>query len=135
MKTFITLGFVFLLTLVITACVTPSDLRTLAAAQEDFQLEVLDVLEDTTLTADEKVEKVAEAQDDLNTDIEELLALINERTTAIVKAPGALTGNGLLDLFLTGAASALAGASATNRIRDQRRLARGEPVTPTPTQS
>ena len=125
----------FLLTFVITACVMPSDLRSLADSQETYQREVTGILEDSTLTADEKVEAITDEQEVLSGDIEDLLALINDRTTAIVRAPGALTGNGLLDLLLTGVASAVAGGAATNRIRDQRRLARGEPVTPTPTHS
>ncbi len=115
-----TYGLIFLGVAVMVACVTTADLQKRDAA-------IVEYIE----TADELEQE--ERLDNLEDALEEVAEDVVERTEETVdRVRGAVTGNGLLDLLITGAASALLGAAGgtanTNRVRDKRRKQRGEDV-------
>ena len=113
-----------------TSCVMPSDLRAIADAQEEYQLNVRDTLDELgreTITAEEADERIADSQTTLLSEVEATLEGAEERTKAMFDAVAVgapVTGHPLLDLGITGALSAL----GLNSYRDRRRKKRKEPV-------
>jgi hypothetical protein len=151
-----------LLLLFVAACVTPSDLRSLASIQEvslerlataqvDYQNRVEAILNDQTNDVQTQTRQIREAQDDLSrqikgighdsqADLESLWDEIKARNEALMTAGQVpLTGNHLMNLLL--AAIGAAGVSIpvaerrVNKQRDAARLARGESTNPYPTRN
>lgn len=132
------------------ACVTTADLAEftgiqneaiegIAEAQREHQDAVEELLADSTKTDAEIIEGLAQLAkereavvkaiaEETGQSVAELLEAIENRTKAVVGSAGTLTGNALIDLLLSTLLGAAGGAAGVNRIRDNRRVARGEPV-------
>jgi len=96
-------------------CVTPQNVQEKDAAYEEF------VLNPDGLPADERLER-------LEADLAKVAQDVKNQTVNGAKAiGGALTGNGLLDLVLTGVGAALAGGAGANSYRNRKRARQGEP--------
>ena len=148
------------LVVLVVACVTPGDLRSLAsiqeasldglaAAQVDYQNRVETILNDQTQDAEAQTTAIRQAQNDLaqevkgigdssQEDLESLWQSIKTRNEALMAAGQVpLTGNHLMNLLL--AAVGAAGVSIpvaerrVNKQRDAARMARGESTNPNPT--
>lgn len=131
-------------------CVTTADLvefsdiqneaiESIAQAQREHQDAVEALLADGTKTDEEIIEGLAQLAkereavvkaiaEETGQSVEELIKAIETRTKAVVGSAGTLTGNALIDLLLSTLLGAAGGAAGVNRIRDHRRLVRGEPV-------
>lgn len=132
------------------SCVTTGDLAEfteiqqtaidgIQVAQEEHQRKVEILLGDVTKTDSEileglqQISKEREAAvkaiaEQTGMSVKELIQVIEDRTKAVAGAAGTLTGNALVDLLLSTLLGAVGGAAGVNRIRDQRRLVRGEPI-------
>lgn len=135
------------------SCVLPGDLRTLADAQDqaiqevkeeikDFELEVLDIRTRPGLSETEVEELIAEAREarddsfeeiasELGMTIDDLIEAVKNRTENVV-SPIPITGNPLIDMLIALGLTGFGSFAATNKVRDSRRVVRGEPVQPTP---
>lgn len=134
------------------SCVMPQDLEALAAeqrlaqhslevAQDEFQETVQAILENQELTQEERTlaleqargirdKAVSDALDKFAESSEAIAKAVEDRSRNIVQPPVPITGNPLLDLvanLVIGVGGTIYG---TNRVRDNARRKRGEPVGP-----
>jgi len=131
-------------------CVTTADIDALAdihqqsiqgvvEAQESYQQRVEALLADADRTEAERLAGLREAAEVRNkaleeiakvagTSVDQLVQLITARTQAAVEGVGTVTGNPLIDLLVNTLLAAGLGAVGADRLRDRRRLLRGEPV-------
>lgn len=131
-------------------CVTTADIDALARihqesiagvveAQEEYQARVEVLLQDADRTEAERLAGLKEAAEVRNkaleeiakvagTSVDQLIHLITARTQAAVDGVGTVTGNPLIDLLVNTLLAAGLGAVGADRLRDRRRLLRGEPV-------
>jgi allophanate hydrolase subunit 1 len=132
------------------SCVTTADIDALAdihqqsiqgvvEAQESYQQRVEALLADADRTEAERLAGLREAAEVRNkaleeiakvagTSVDQLVQLITARTQAAVEGVGTVTGNPLIDLLVNTLLAAGLGAVGADRLRDRRRLLRGEPV-------
>jgi len=135
---------------ILVGCVTTRDLRELAdvhersvvglvEAQEAYQHRVEEILADQSKTDAERLESLRSASEIRNSALEEvarvagtsvaqLVQLIEARTEAALNGVGTVTGNPLIDLLVNTLLAAGLGAAGADKLRDRRRLVRGEPV-------
>ena len=131
-------------------CVTTADIDTLAGihersiegiveAQDAYQRRVEELLADADRTEVERLTGLREASEVRNkaleeiakvagTSVDQLIQLITVRTQAAVDGVGTVTGSPLIDLLVNTLLAAGLGAVGADRLRDRRRLLRGEPV-------
>lgn len=131
-------------------CVTTADIDALARihedsingvveAQEQYQARVEALLQDADRTEADRLDGLREAAEIRNkalediakiagTSVDQLIQLITARTQAAVDGVGTVTGNPLIDLLVNTLLAAGLGAVGADRLRDRRRLLRGEPV-------
>jgi hypothetical protein len=133
-------------------CVTSSDLARLAdiqseaisgvvVAQEAYQERVEAILTDSSKDESERIDEIRKAAEVRNealselakmagTSVDQLVKIIQQRTQTAIEGVGTVTSNPLIDLILSVLAGAGAGIFGADKLRDKRRMARGEPVGP-----
>ena len=138
------------LALVVTGCVTVSDIERLGQIQEstflelsavqvEYQKKVEAALNEAALSDDARLQEIKEAAQVRNQALEEIAKLagasvsqlvdvIERRTLATIEGVGTLTGNPLIDMLLSVLGASGLGVFGANKIRDHRRALRGEPV-------
>jgi len=117
------------------SCVMPSDIADLKRVQADYAhatAEDIRKLELGVITREEYDRRQAELIASHDKTVEAIEQRVEDRTEAAVAAatPLPITGNPALDLLLSLGGTALATAAGVNRMRDKRRVQRGEPVQP-----
>ena len=122
--------------LLLTGCVTSSDIRRIEEAQASYRIEVgktLEELEAEAITEKQAEDQIDDAQKDLKQELEETIAQVEERTQAIAKAASHIPTDPVsLLTYVAGLGAAVAGSSrlAEKRVNDKRdraRRMRGEP--------
>ena len=123
--------------LLLTGCVTSSDIRRIEEAQASYRIEVaktLEELEAEAITEKQAEDQIDDAQKDLKQELEETIAQVEERTQAIAKAASHIPTDPLSLLTdIAGLGGAVVGSTKlavkkVNQDRDQARRLRGEPV-------
>ena len=123
--------------LLLTSCVTSSDLRRIEEAQASYRIEVgstLEELEQDAITERQAEEQIEDAQRTLKDELEFTIAQVEERTQAVAKAAGHIPTDPLsLITYVAGLGAAVAGSSKlaekrVNQKRDTARRMRGEPT-------
>lgn len=138
------------LALIVTGCVTTSDIERLGQIQEstflklstaqvEYQKKVEAALAETSLSDDARLQEIKEAAQVRNeaiegiaklagTSVSQLIDVIERRTLSTIEGVGTLTGNPLIDMLLSVLGASGLGVFGANKIRDHRRALRGEPV-------
>lgn len=141
---------IVLLAAVVVGCVTSADLQELAdihgdtvaqiqEAQVEYQASVDALLADTSLTAEERAalldvaakmrnESVKDITERSGASLSDLIGVVKDRTSGL----GTVTGNALIDILLSIFLGGGAGAVAVDRLRERRRVMRGEVTGITP---
>lgn len=114
------------------SCVMSGDLKRLQDAQVTFEDRVVEAIADQEATSSEKLDEIAEANRDRIAEAEEVIKDVVTRSIDAGKNLAELDWVELLiSLLGTAGVAAVGGTALTNKVRDNRRRMRGEPVTPT----